>query len=189
MDFKQENLNSIDPLTQLLRQKDIESWNKFVFYLKAIPYGRNSNRNDLSLVITENRGTCSSKHALAKKVADLNNITNINLILAMYKMNETNTPGIGTYITENQLDYIPEAHCYLNIDGNRIDLTYPDSDIVRIENDIISETEIKPEQVDQYKVKYHKDFIRSWIEEYQIKLSFDEIWAIRESCIATLSEK
>jgi hypothetical protein len=34
--------------------------------VKNIPYGRNSNRTDFSLVISENKGTCSSKHAFLK---------------------------------------------------------------------------------------------------------------------------
>ena len=102
-------------------------------------------------------------------------------------MNESNTSGIGTHITDHQLDYIPEAHCYLNINGQRLDLTNPDSDINRIKNDILSETEIKPDQVGQYKVKYHKNYIQSWVVDHKIKLSFDEVWAIRELCIAELS--
>jgi hypothetical protein len=103
-------------------------------------------------------------------------------------MNESNTPGIGTSITNSSLDYIPEAHCYLNINGQRIDLTNPNSDINRINNDILSETDINPDQVAQYKVKYHKDYIQSWIVDHNIKLSFDEVWAIREACIAALSD-
>lgn len=187
MDYKNVTLNSIDPLTRLLIEKDIQYWDKFVEYLRDIPYGRNSDRTKFSLIITENKGTCSSKHALAKEIADLNSIENIKLILAIYKMNESNTPGIGTYISNNQLDYIPEAHCYLNINGQRIDLTNPDSDIIRIKNDILSETEINPDQVGQYKVKYHMHYIQSWIVDHKIKLSFDKVWAIRESCIASLS--
>ena len=49
------------------------------------------------------------------KLTDLNNIPNIKLILGMYKMRTTNTPKIGTTLSEHQLDYMPEAHCYLKI--------------------------------------------------------------------------
>ena len=46
----------------------------------------------------ENKGTCSSKHAFLKKVADWNNIKNVKLILGMYQMNELNTQKIGNTI-------------------------------------------------------------------------------------------
>jgi hypothetical protein len=48
--------------------------------VKHIPYGRNSNRYDFTLVISENKGTCSSKHAFLKDFANKNNIPNINYI-------------------------------------------------------------------------------------------------------------
>jgi hypothetical protein len=44
--------------------------------VKVIPYGRNLNRHDFSLVLSENKGTCSSKHAFLKDFADKNNIKN-----------------------------------------------------------------------------------------------------------------
>jgi len=65
-----------------------------------LPYGRTANRTDLSLVISEQKGTCSSKHALLKEVADLNGIKGIDLIIGIYKMSEANTPGIGDELSK-----------------------------------------------------------------------------------------
>lgn len=72
-------------------------------FVKQIPYGRNANREDFSLVISENKGTCSSKHAYLKDFATKNNIPNVQLITGMYKINEQNTK-IGTILSENNLD-------------------------------------------------------------------------------------
>ena len=156
--------------------------------VKNIPYGRNSNRTDFLLVITENKGTCSSKHAFLKDYADKNNISDVKLYIGMFKMNEKNTTKVFPVLTENTIDFIPEAHCYLKINDIPIDITTSESFYDKIKNDILEEIEIEPYQVADYKVNYHKEFLKKWIFETKQLKTFDEIWTIREQCIQKLSE-
>lgn len=156
--------------------------------VKNIPYGRNSNRYDFSLVLSENKGTCSSKHAFLKDFADKNNICNIRLYIGIFKMNETNTPESGNMLFQNNIEYIPEAHCYLKINGIPVDVTKRDSFYEKIKNEIIEEIEINPTQVSDFKVEYHQAFLKKWIIESRQKNTFEEIWKIREQCILKLSE-
>ena len=181
-------LTSKDELTFLIKKKGIHTWEEIVEFVKGLPYGRNTNRTDFGLVITQKKGSCSSKHAMLKKVADLNKIPNIKLILGIYRMSEKNTPKIGNALTENSIDFIPEAHCYLKIDNKRTDITTYQSDFIKIENDIISELEIEAEQVSEFKVEYHKGYLKNWISENNVERNFDEIWQIREQCIKNLTE-
>ncbi|MCB9034588.1 MAG: hypothetical protein H6553_12180 [Chitinophagales bacterium] len=167
----------------------MKNWSELIEFTRNLPYGRNSNRENFSLVLKENKGTCSSKHSFLKKVADLNGFKNVKLILGMYKMNHLNTPKIRDLISRNGLKHIPEAHCYLKLNNQRIDITNSNSDIENLRNDIIDEMEIEPEQVNTFKVEYHKNYLQKWIEQENIKLSFDEIWLIREECIKQLEEK
>ena len=180
-------LSSSDPLTQQILALGINSWEDLLLYVKNIPYGRNANREDLSLVIKENKGSCSSKHAFLKEVADLNKILNIELMIGIYKMNEKNTK-IGTILSDNNIDFIPEAHCYLKIDGVRIDCTTPKSDFAKIEKDILEEIEIEPFQVGKYKIEYHQSFIKDWLFHSNATITFGQLWAVREQCIAFLSQ-
>ena len=184
---QQKKLESKDAMTSLLIEQEIMTWDDFLNHVRTIPYGRNSNRSSFDLVLKENKGTCSSKHALIKQVADRNGIEGVQLIMGMYKMNVVNTKGIGDHLEENGLEYLPEAHCYLKINGKRIDLTSPKADIINIQDDIIEEQIIDVEQVGQFKIDYHKDFLKKWIRESKLNQSFDEIWSIRERCIAELS--
>ena len=177
-----------DDITGLILSKGIKTWEELKTHICLLPYGRNMDRSDLSLVIKEEKGTCSSKHALLKHVADLNNIPNIELILCLYKMNESNTPGIGDPLQISNLKFIPEAHCYLLDNGLKLDLTNKDSDIRRIEEDIIEELPIEPQEVNQFKVNYHKDYLMQWIVKDRIPFSFEQVWSIREQCIANLSQ-
>jgi hypothetical protein len=179
-------LTQNDNLTTLGREKSGIYWSDLLEYVRLLPYGRNSNREELSLVLSENRGTCSSKHALLRKIAELNGIKGVQLFLGLYKMNQINTPKIGALISEAGLDYIPEAHCYLKLNGHRIDITMRFSKFTNIENDLIEEFEIKPEQVSEYKVEYHQKYLKQWISDYDIPIDFEGIWKIREQCIRNM---
>ncbi len=163
------------------------NWQETINFVKQIPYGRNSNRADFSLVLSENKGTCSSKHAYLKDFADKNAIPNVKLIIGIFKMFENNTPKIGIVLSENNLEYLPEAHCYLKINGEIIDATSTTSDFEKIKNDILQEIEIEPFQVADFKIEYHQNFIENWILKHQIKHTFDQIWKIRETCIEQFS--
>jgi len=181
-------LTSRDELTNLIKSNGINTWQELIEFIKTLPYGRNSNRTDYKLVILEKKGSCSSKHSLLKKVADLNKISNIELIMGIYRMNKSNTPKIGNILFENSFDYIPEAHCYLKINGERTDFTTSQSNFKKLEKDIIQEIEIQPEQVAVFKVEYHKSFLKEWISNNNLKIDFNKTWDIREKCIANLTK-
>ncbi len=183
-----DNLHSSDALTQEIRKNGIHNWDVLLSYIHSLPYGRNSNRTDVSLVLKEGKGSCSSKHGLLKTLADLNNISAVQLMLGMYKMNADNTPGIGDALAASKLDYIPEAHCYLKIDGVRADFTSAQSNITLIEKSLLKEMEIQPSQIADFKVKWHKDYVRQWVLDENLELNFEQVWQIREDCIEHLSE-
>ena len=155
--------------------------------VKNIPYGRNSNRFDFSLVLSENKGTCSSKHAFLKDFADKNAIENVKLYIGIFKMNEANTPKLGDLLSKKNIEYLPEAHCYLKINQIPIDATTSDSFYDKIKQDIMEEIEIIPNQVSEFKVEYHKAFLKKWITETNQSYTFEEIWDLREQCIEKLS--
>ena len=186
---KQEELKSDDSTTQLIKKEGINTWEQFLNYVRKIPYGRNSHRTKFELVILENKGTCSTKHALIKQIADLNQVKEVKLIIGIYKMNQTNTKGIGNILSESELEYIPEAHCYIKMNGKRIDFTNLKSDFLKIENDVLEEREIEPYQVGKFKVEFHKKYIKRWKDQLDLNMTVGEIWAIREKCIYELQKE
>jgi hypothetical protein len=179
-------LTSNDSLTQLLYSNGIVFWEDALLFIKQIPYGRNANRVNFSLVLKENKGTCSTKHAFLKEIANRNHISNIELIVGLYKMNEANT-RIGSILSDNNIEYIPEAHCYLKISGERLDLTSKESDFEKIKSVLIEEIIIEPYQVGDFKVNYHKEYLKNWLNENGLSHTFEQLWRIREKCIENLS--
>jgi hypothetical protein len=175
-------------LTQLLTKQGIRDFDAALDFVRHLPYKRISNPTDLSLTISEHCGTCSSKHAFLKALAMEQDRDEVQLVLAMYKMNAKNTPGIGSAISEAGLEYIPEAHCFLRINEQVLDCTNPEANVQRIEKDILEERAILPNQVGTWKVNYHKDFIENWLlGQTNLRYSPEAIWEIREKCILALS--
>ncbi len=179
-------LNSNDSITKALSHLGINSWEKAINYVRQIPYGRNTNRIDFLLVLLENKGTCSSKHALLKTIANQNKIPNVELIIGIYKMTEANTK-IGTTLSDNRLQYIPEAHCYLKVNSVRLDCTTLNATFETIKNDLLEEISIAPDQVGGFKIDYHQNFIKDWLKQTNSNHNFEYIWDVREKCIASLS--
>ena len=55
-------------------------------YIKKLPYKRNENRNLLLSVFTEQCGTCSTKHACLKMLAEENEWNHIKLMVCIFDM-------------------------------------------------------------------------------------------------------
>ena len=153
-----------------------------------LPYGRNSDPNHPLIVLAEERGTCSTKHALLRRLA-LEQGLDLALVLGIYEMTDSNTPGVGPVLRRYGLDSMLEAHCYLRTAERRIDVTR--ASCGRGEPlCFLHEEEIEPKQITDYKTSVHKKFLQRWMAESRgaSGFSLDEIWAIREQCIASLAE-
>lgn len=154
-------------------------------YVQMARYGRSAKEYPYN-ILEEQKGTCSTKHALIKELAQENNIQSIKLHMCIYPMNEKNTPGVGEVLNRHRLEYILESHVYLSYDDERYDFTFPEKSEMKWENDILIETEIDVDQISDYKVDYHKNILKEWIDRDNLHYSLKEMWQIRESCIRAL---
>lgn len=157
-------------------------------YVKQLPYGRNNNRANYTSILQENKGTCSTKHAFLKEIAMENEADHMLFYLCIYKMKETNTVGIGEILANYNLAYIPEAHSYLKFQNKIIDCTRMEESQTSFKEAILLEEEILPKQIGEYKLAFHKGYIKNWIKDNNIPYSYSEIWNIREACISKLSK-
>lgn len=157
-------------------------------YIQHLPYKRNLDKNNELCVFNDNCGTCSTKHVLLKNLADENNFGGITLVLGLFKMNGINTPSVSETLAKNHLDYIPEAHNYLRY-GNRIlDYTSENFTISNFESDIIDEIPINVNQITDFKITYHKQYLQNWIMRFhQSSFTTEDLWIIREQCIKDIS--
>jgi len=178
------------PISIEFLNRDIHTFQDAADFIRKLPYGRNIDKNNLLSVFIDNRGTCSTKHALLKVLADENGLRNIKLMLGIFKMSGFNTPRISKTLLNHNLQYIPEAHNYLKIESQILDYTKLNSRPSNFENELIEEIEIAPDQIADFKVMYHTEFLKRWLEQNpDIPFTIDELWQIREQCISDLSNR
>ena len=157
-------------------------------YVRNLPYARNLDKENLSTVFTDQCGTCSTKHALLKTLTEENNQSDYKLILGIFRMNGKNTPKIKSVLENYNLKYIPEAHNYLKFKNQILDFTKKNSSENDFINDLLEEVEIGSNQITQFKIEFHKNYLKNWLSEnHKIPYSLDELWKIRELCIKSLS--
>ena len=159
-------------------------------YLQGLPYRRTVDRSDFRAVLREGRGTCSTKHALLAALAHEQNLP-VVLTLGFYAMHERNTPGVGVVLTQYGLALLPEAHCYLTYAGRRVDVTRSGAAPAEPITQLLYEEAIVPEQIGDYKVTLHRHYMQTWVNHNAEEVrgrSFEEVWRIREECIAALAQ-
>ncbi len=179
-------LTGTDTVTRSIVESGCVTWEDLVRTVRSFQYGRNSNRFDFQLVWEERRGSCSSKHAFLKQMAERNAVPGIQLMLGIYRMNGVNTPAVGSVLNDHGLDFIPEAHCFLHTPEGYLDVTTLGSRYETFANDILLEQEIEPQFVIGEKEKFHREFLQKWIIDTKLSRPFDEVWDIREACIRAL---
>lgn len=182
------NIQSKGALSQAFLHRGIYTFQAATVYICDLPYGRNSNKDDLLSFFADGKGTCSTKHAVLKQMAAEQGYTDLKLILGIFKMNGQNTPLVGNTLAHYQLDYIPEAHTYLKYKNQRFDFTRTGASPADFQSDLLVEYEIQANEIGAYKVQVHQAFMAQWLEENgTIPYSLAEIWTIREQCIQDLS--
>lgn len=181
-------IKPVGEISKAFLDSGIHSYHKAIQFVRELPYGRNPDKDNLKTVLIDCKGTCSTKHALLKTLADENGVRNLELKLGIFRMNAQNTPPVAATLEANKLPYIPEAHMYLKYENQIFDFTRRHSMPEDFEEDLISEQNLLPDQINQYKVDLHKKFLAGWIAEKNIPFKLDEVWAIREQCIQDLSK-
>ena len=158
--------------------------------LQELPYGRLDTGRTYRDVLRDGRGTCSTKHAVLAEVAAEAQVGAL-LTVGIYDMCETNTPGVGAILAVAGLPSIPEAHCYVIIDGERIDITSRRARARYDIGELHDEFVVEPPDVATHKEPVHRKVLRHWIDAHpELLAGRDEeaVWAIREQCIEALAE-
>jgi hypothetical protein len=180
-------INSSEPCSQLFLEKGIKDFHSACSYVHNLPYGRISNPCDLLFVLQEEKGTCSSKHALLGRLAEENNQLEIEVVMGLFLMSPETHPVLTDFFSDKMYAVIPEAHCYLRYKGIRYDFTSTSNSMSRIENKIIREQRIEPHQTGEWKVKIHQEYLGKWLKRHsELSINLEEIWKDREKCILLL---
>lgn len=166
-------------------ERDIRSFQRAASYVRDLKYKRTSDPSDPLLVLIEERGTCSSKHALLAKLADENHRP-ILLTVGFFEMSGANTPGVGKILKKFNLPSVLEAHCYLKYKDERFDYTRA-STSDRMTLQILHEETLSPDQIGPHKVALHRAKLATWLTNSKIPYTLEQAWQIREECILAIT--
>ncbi len=158
--------------------------------LQELPYGRLVEGRTYRDVLHDGRGTCSTKHAVLAEIASEAGVAAL-LTIGIYDMCEANTPGVGGVLGAAGLPSLPEAHCYIIIDGDRIDITRGRATESYDIGELHDEFVVEPPDLSTHKEPIHREILRVWMAAHPHLVagrSEAELWRIRELCIAALAE-
>jgi hypothetical protein len=156
-------------------------------HVRALPYGRITADADFLEVLTQGRGTCSSKHRLLAAVAHDCGHREVRLTVGIYLMSDANTPGVAAALQTAGLAEIPEAHCYLSLGAARADFTGLPSGPQSPFDALVAEYDVAPADLASRKPSLHRAFMTAWAQARGIDPR--RVWAAREACIAALAAK
>lgn len=91
-------------------------------FVHELPYGYNSDREDLMVLFREKKGTCTTKHAVIATLAEEMSLP-VRKNVGIYKMTEPLVTGTDTILERHRLPYLPMIHCFLASGSHRVDLT------------------------------------------------------------------
>lgn len=91
-------------------------------FVHELPYGYNSDRDDLMILFREKMGSCTTKHAAIATLAAESGLP-IEKAIGIYAMTEEIVKGTGRILDKYGLPYVPMLHCFLVYGDHRVDLT------------------------------------------------------------------
>ncbi len=120
--FPDKPITEDGPVSKMFIDLGIKSFREACRYVHELPYGYNSNSDDLMILFKEKKGTCNTKHAVIGTLAQELALP-VHKNVGIYAMTEEIVSGTDSLLTELYLPYIPMLHCFLAYENFRVDLT------------------------------------------------------------------
>ena len=120
--FPDKSITEAGPVAKAFLDLGIERFQEACRYVHGLPYGYNSDRDDLMILFKEKMGTCTTKHAVISTLAAELGLP-ITRGVGVYPMTEAIVTGTDKILAEYSLPYVPMIHCFLEYTNYRVDLT------------------------------------------------------------------
>jgi len=120
--FPDREISGDGTISRAFRSLDINSFIEACKFVHELPYGYNSNRDDLMILLKERFGSCTTKHATIATLAKELTLP-ISRGVGVYAMTEALVTGTGRILADYNIPYVPMIHCYLEFNGRKVDLT------------------------------------------------------------------
>jgi hypothetical protein len=176
-----------DPLCEPVIAAGFERLDQVAAHLWSLPYRRPAGSGHPLAVLREGCGTCSGKHQLLARLAQASGRFDVVLTLGVYDMDEDNTPGVGEVLAAAGVRHLPEAHCYLTVDHQRLDYTGLPRGKRSVFSALVQEHFPRPDDLVERKAAVHGAALAAWAGQHGWPV--DRAWALREACITALVQR
>jgi hypothetical protein len=109
-------------MSQKFLELGIKSFKEACEYIHNVEYGYNTNYDDDMILFKENKGTCTTKHAVIASLAEELTIPLFKYV-GIYKFTEEISTGANEILKKYNIPYAPMVHCFLVYNKYRFDLT------------------------------------------------------------------
>lgn len=110
------------PVCHVFAALGISTFHQACRHVHQMPYGYNSDRDDLMILFKEQKGTCTTKHAVIATLAQELELPIVKRV-GIYAMTDSLVTGAGAILEKYGLPYVPMLHCFLEYGEVRVDLT------------------------------------------------------------------
>lgn len=120
--FPDREITESGPVSRTFLGLGVRTFREACRYVRTLPYGYNTDRDDLMILFKEKMGTCTTKHAaIAALAAEID--LSVAKWIGIYAMTEAFVTGTKEILARYDLPYVPMLHCFLEDGKHRVDLT------------------------------------------------------------------
>jgi hypothetical protein len=120
--FPDKPIGDAAPLSMTFLNLGIRRFHQACRYVHELPYGYNSNREDVMILFREKKGSCTTKHAVIATLAAELGLA-VEKSVGIYAMSENLVTGANQILEKFRLPYVPMVHCFLMYENHRVDLS------------------------------------------------------------------
>jgi hypothetical protein len=120
--FPDKKIENTGVVSKKFLSLDINTFQDACRYVHQLPYGYNSNKDDVMVLFKEKMGTCTTKHMVIATLAREMHLP-VTKTICIYAMTEEIVTGTDDILNKYDLPYVPMIHCFLEFDQYRVDLT------------------------------------------------------------------
>jgi hypothetical protein len=120
--FPEKPISGPGPMAAAFLARGVQSFHAACTYVQGLPYGYNSDRDDPMVLFEEEKGTCTTKHAVIAALASELGLP-VAKHIGIYAMTEALVTGTQALLDTFSLPYVPMIHCFLACGSDRVDLT------------------------------------------------------------------
>ena len=146
-------------------QQNIHDLYAAINYIHNLKYQPPSEPFNWNLVIPEQRGTCSTRHALLVVLAQENHIP-FTLGQAIYNLTPEKFPIIRSLLEKYKLPFILESHNFIIFKDYFLDSTFPGNAALLCKHDVESVKPIDCGELLHEKTVLYPQFLKQWLKQY-----------------------